>query len=105
MKTIITIKVVLMIKLMTHRRYQPQKKLYSMIKKLNNFLLTRKLNPKYLKGRSINSVKVICMLDHAKPAVRDFNPDHIVLHCATNDLNFDRRSIQIVIEITILHSH
>ena len=42
------------------------------------------------------------MLDHAKPAVRDFNPDHIVLHCATNDLNFDRRSIQIVIEITNL---
>ena len=42
------------------------------------------------------------MLDHAKPAVRDFNPDHIVLHCATNDLNFDRRSIQIAIEITNL---
>ena len=38
------------------------------------------------------------MRDHAKPTVRDFDPDHIILHCGTNDLNSDRTSSQIAIE-------
>ena len=63
-----------------------------MVKILNGFLLTRKLNHKCL-------VKVRCMHDHAKPTVRDFEPDHIILHCGTNDLNFDRTSSQIAKEI------
>ena len=32
------------------------------------------------------------MRDHAKPTVRDFDPDHITLHCGTNELNSDRTS-------------
>ena len=52
-----------------------------MVKKLNGFLLTRKPNHKCLvKVRPFNSAKVRCMHDHAKPTVRDFDPDHIILH-------------------------
>ena len=72
----------------------------SMVKNLNGFLLTRKLNHKCLvKVRPFNSAKVRCMHDHAKPTVRDFDPDHIILHCGTNDLNSDRTSSQIAKEI------
>ena len=71
-----------------------------MVKKLNGFLLTRKLNHKCLvKVRPFNSAKVRCMHDHVKPTVRDFDPDHIILHCGTNDLNSDRTSSQIAREI------
>ena len=42
-----------------------------------------------------NSAKARCMHDHVKPTVRDFDPDYIILHCGTNDPNFDRTSSQI----------
>ena len=45
------------------------------------------------------STKVTCMHDHAKPTVRDFDPDHIILHCGTNDPNSDRTSSQTAWEI------
>ena len=65
----------------------------SMVKKINGFLLTRKLNHKCLVNvRPFNSAKVRCMYDHVKPTVRDFDPDHIILHCGTNDLNSDTTS-------------
>ena len=68
----------------------------SMVKKLNGFLLTRKLKHKCLvKVGPFSSAKVRCMHDHVKPTVRDFNPDHIILHCGTNDLNFERTVSQI----------
>ena len=52
-----------------------------MLKKLNGFLLTRKLNHNCLvKIRSFNSAKDRCMYDHARPTVQDFDPDHIILH-------------------------
>ena len=35
------------------------------------------------------------MHDHAKPAVPDFNLDHIILNCETSDLNFERAASQI----------
>ena len=72
----------------------------SMVKKLNDLLLTRKLNHKwFVKVRPFNSVKVRYMPDHEKPTVRDFDPDHIILHCGTNDLNSDRTSSQIAREM------
>ena len=72
----------------------------SMVEKLNGFLLTRKLNHKCLvKIRPFNSAKVRCIHDHAKPTVRDFDPDRIILHCGTNDLNSDRTYSQIAKEI------
>ena len=71
-----------------------------MVEKLNSFLLTPKLNHKCLvKVRPFNSAKVRSMHDHVKPTVRDFDPDHIILHCGTKDLNSDRKSSQIAREI------
>ena len=71
-----------------------------MVKKLNGFLLTRKLNHKRLvKVRPFNLAKVRCMHDHAKPTVRYFDLDYIILHCGTNDSNSDRTSSQIAKEI------
>ena len=76
-----------------------------MVKKLNGFLLTRKLNHKCLaKVRPFISAKVRCMHDHVKPTVRDFNPDHIILHCGTNDLSSERTASQIaksIIELAL----
>ena len=39
-----------------------------------------------------------------RPTVRDFNPDHIILHCGTNDLNSERTASQIarsIIELAL----
>ena len=71
-----------------------------MIKKLNGFLLTRKLSHKCrVKVRPFNLAKIRCMHYHAKPTIQDFNPDHIILHCQNNDLNSNRASSQIAREI------
>ena len=86
MKTIVAIKTVLIIKIMSpcHRPHETLKKLCSylgdsMVMKLNGFLFTRKLNHKCLvKVRPFSSAKVRRMHDHVKPTVRDFNPDHII---------------------------
>ena len=39
------------------------------------------------------------MHDNAKLTLRDFDPDHIIFHCATNGLNSNRTSSQIAGEI------
>ena len=39
------------------------------------------------------------MHDHVKSTVRDFNPDHIIIHCGTNDLSFERTASQIASSI------
>ena len=39
------------------------------------------------------------MHDHVKPTLWDFDPDHNILICGTNDLNSDRTSSQIAGEI------
>ena len=71
-----------------------------MVKKLNGFLVTRKLNHKCLAQiRPFNSAKMRRMHDHAKAAVRDFDPDHIILHCGANDSNPGRISSNIAGEI------
>ena len=76
-----------------------------MVKKLNGFLLTRKLNHKCLvKVQPFSSAKVTYMHDHVKPTVSDFNPDHIILYCWTNDLSSERTVSQIagsVIELPL----
>ena len=76
-----------------------------MLRKLNGILLTRKLNHKcFVKVRPFNSAKVRCMYDHVKPAVRDFNLSHIVLHCGSNDLSSERTASQIaksIIELAL----
>ena len=75
----------------------------SMVKKLNGFLLTRKLNHKCLvKVRPFSSAKVRCRHGHVKSSVRDFNTDHIILHCGTNDVSSERTVSQIARSIVEL---
>ena len=43
----------------------------SMVKKLNGYLLTKKIRHEHLvKVRSFSGVKIICMTDHVKPTLR-----------------------------------
>ena len=35
------------------------------------------------------------MYDHAKPTIREVNPEHIILHVGTNDLNSEKTASQI----------
>ena len=75
----------------------------SIVKKVNGFLLTRNINHKYLvKVRSFVSVKVSFMNDHVEPTLRDFNPEHIIIHVGTNDLNIERTASQIAKSIVDL---
>ena len=68
----------------------------SIVKKLNGYLLTRKIKQKHLvKVRSFSGAKISCMTDHVKPTLRDINPDHIILHADTNDLRTENTSSQI----------
>ena len=83
-KSISPIKVVLIVKSIAPRRHQPQKKLFL-------YLVIACL----VKFQPFNSAKVRCMYDHAKPTVRDFDPDHIILHCGTIDLNSNTKSSQL----------
>ena len=83
-KSISPIKVVLIVKSIAPRRQQPQKKLFL-------YLVIACL----VKVQPFNSAKVRCMYDHAKPTVRDFDPDHIILHCGTIDPNSNTKSSQL----------
>ena len=66
------------------------------VKKLNGYLLTRKIKHKHLvKVRSFSGAKISCMTDHVKPTLRDINPDHIILHAGTNDLRTENTASQI----------
>ena len=68
----------------------------SIVKKLNGYLLTRKIKHKHLaKVRSFSGAKISCMTDHVKPTLRDINPDHIIVHASTNDLRTENTASQI----------
>ena len=43
----------------------------------------------------MQSAKTRCMHDHAKPAIRELNPEHIILYVGTNDLNTEKTASQI----------
>ena len=76
-----------------------------MVKKLNCFLLTRKLSYKCLvKVRPFSSAKFKCMHDHVKSNVQGFNLNHTILNCKTNDLSSERTASQIarsIIELAL----
>ena len=68
----------------------------SMVKKLNGYLLPRKIRHKHLvKVLSFSGAKISCMTDHVKPTLRDINPDHIVLHPGTNDLRTENTEVRL----------
>ena len=59
-----------------------------MIKKLNGYLITKKLRHTHLiKVRSFSSAKVYYMYDHIKPTIRDFNPEYVIFHTGASVLN------------------
>ena len=67
-----------------------------MVKKLHGYLLAKKIRHKHLvKMRSFSRAKISCMTDHVKSTLRDINPDHIVLHAATNNLRTENTASQI----------
>ena len=67
-----------------------------MVKKVNGFYLTRNIKHKFLvKVRPFSSAKTRCMYDHAKPTIRELNPEHIILHVGTNDLNTEKTASQV----------
>ena len=68
----------------------------SMVKKLNGYLLTKKVRHKFLViVRPFSGAKVSCMVDHVKPTLRDDKPDHIILHTGTNHLRSEKTSSNI----------
>ena len=103
MKTAVAIKTLLIIKIMSPRQchHKTQKKLCSYLEIACNeikcfFYWQKKLNHKCLvKVQPFSSVKVWCMHDHVKPTVWDFNLDHVILHCGTNDLSSERTASQV----------
>ena len=75
----------------------------SMGKKLNGFLLTKKIKYRgIVKVRPFTTAKVSCMQDHVKPTIRDINPQQIILHVGTNDLKTERTDSQIAKSIIYL---
>ena len=58
-----------------------------MVKKLNRYLLTKKIRHKFLsKVCPFSSAKVSCMVDHVKPTIRDDKPD--MLYCILEQMIF-----------------
>ena len=43
----------------------------------------------YVYVRSFSGAKVKCMKDYVKPCIREKNPDYIIFHVGTNELNSD----------------
>ena len=61
-----------------------------MIKHVQGWDLSEKMNHKHkVYVRSFSGSKVKCMKDYAKPCIREEDPDHVILHVGTNDLNSD----------------
>ena len=68
----------------------------SVVKKVNDFCLTRNIKHKSLvKVRPFSSAKTRCMYDHANLTIRELNPEHIILHVDTNGLNTEKTVSQV----------
>ena len=65
--------------------------------------MTKNVKHKCLvKVRSFGGAKVRCMYDHSKPTLREFNPEKIIVHVGTNDLNSCNKSSKIARSIISL---
>ena len=63
----------------------------NMVKKVNGFYLTRNIKHKFLvKVRPFSLTKTRCMYDHAKPTIRELNPEHIILDVGTNNISTEK---------------
>ena len=60
---------------------------WNTVKNINGYLITIKLwNKKLIRVRLFSGAKVICMYDHVKPTIREFDPNHIILHVGKNEI-------------------
>ena len=67
-----------------------------MLKDINGYLITRNIRQRYLvKVRPFLGAGVQCMYDYSKPTIRIFDPEVIVLHVGTNELNSPKKSSEI----------
>ena len=66
------------------------KKIYilgdSMVKHVEGWQLSKSTNQKVY-VRSFTGAKVKCMKDYVKPCIRENDPDHVIMHVGTNEMN------------------
>ena len=66
------------------------KKIYilgdSIVKHVEGWHLSKMTNQKVY-VRSFSGAKVKCMKDYVKPCIRENDPDHVILHVGTNEMN------------------
>ena len=62
-----------------------------MVKNIIGWSISENLKKKHnAYVQSFSGSKVRCIKDYAKPCIRVNNPDHIILHVGTNDLNSEK---------------
>ena len=58
------------------------------VKHIEGWKLTKKTDKNHtIYVRSYLKTKVKCMKDYVKPSIRENDPDHVILHVGTNELN------------------
>ena len=66
------------------------KKIYilgdSMVKHVEGWQLSKSTNQKVY-VRNFTGAKVKCMKDYVKPCIRENDPDHVIMHVGTNEMN------------------
>ena len=58
----------------------------SMVKHVEGWQLSKSTNQKVYE-RSFTGAKVKCMKDYVKPCIRENDPDHVIMHVGTNEMN------------------
>ena len=75
----------------------------NMIKHTKGWEMLSKIDHKHsIYVRSFSGAKVRSMKDNVKPCVRDENPDHIIMHVGTNELNSENNPERVVKSIVNL---
>ena len=66
----------------------------SMVKHVEGWKLSKNIDRKHkVYDRSFSSTKVKCMKDYVKPCIRENNPDHVLIHVGTNELDSKRQAV------------
>ena len=77
----------------------------SMVKGLKSWKMNKSLGYKHkVNIRTFAGAKINCMRDYVKPINREMNPNHLIIHVGTNNLNSEATSSQIaksIIELAV----
>ena len=94
-KTVITTELIIIIEV---RHLLIQKRLFSfwvIVWSRKLMVLTKNIKHKFLVNvRPFSSAKTRCISDHAKPTIRELNPEDIFLHVGTNDINSEKKPVK-----------